>query len=107
MNRFVGKWKITEMEQWDKEYIDLIEPGYFRFDNNNQGQFVFGTVSGFMDCRYDKNKSPRKVEFSWEGTSEYDSVSGRGWFELNNENSISGMLFIHNGDQSWVKAVRE
>lgn len=95
------------MEQWDKEYIDLIEPGYFRFDNNNHGQFVFGTVRGFMDCRYDENKSPRKVEFSWEGISEYDSVSGRGWFELNNESSISGMLFIHNGDQSWVEAVRE
>ena len=26
---FLGKWLITEMEQWDKDYIDLEEDGYF------------------------------------------------------------------------------
>jgi len=24
---FVGRWKITEMEQWDQDYIDMEEPG--------------------------------------------------------------------------------
>lgn len=94
------------MDQWDQEYIDLVEPGYVKFDMNIQGQFVFGTVNGFMDCRYDKETSPKRVEFSWEGTSEYDPVCGRGWFEIKEDGSISGMLFIHNGDESWVKAVR-
>ena len=94
------------MEQWDNEYIDLVEPGYIKFDRNKQGQFVFGTVTGFLDCRYDNIKSPTKVEFSWEGTSEYDPVSGRGWFEIKSGNSIFGMLFIHNGDESWVKAIK-
>ena len=106
MNKFIGKWKITEMEQWDQEYIDLVEPGYVLFDKNDQGQFLFGTVNGFIDCRYDNKKSPKRVEFSWEGTSEYDPVCGRGWFEMKAEGSISGMLLIHNGDESWVKAIR-
>ena len=104
MNKFIGKWKIIEMEQWDQEYIDLVEPGYIRFDSKNQGQFVFGAVSGFLDCRYNNKRNPAKVEFSWEGTSEYDPISGRGWFELKSDNFIYGVLFIHNGDDSWVKA---
>lgn len=57
MNRFIGKWNIIEMEQWDKDYIDLVEPGYFSFDIDDQGHFVFGTVNGFLDCRYDNTKS--------------------------------------------------
>lgn len=22
----IGKWRITEMELWDKDYLDMIEP---------------------------------------------------------------------------------
>ncbi|HYZ22362.1 MAG TPA: hypothetical protein VE690_09415 [Rhodopila sp.] len=25
----IGKWRITEMELWDADFIDLMEPGYF------------------------------------------------------------------------------
>jgi len=56
MNKFIGKWKITEMEQWDLDYIDLVEPGYFLFDDEGMGDYVFGTVSGFIDCRFSDDK---------------------------------------------------
>ncbi|WP_445359524.1 hypothetical protein [Microbulbifer sp. ANSA005] len=107
MNNFIGKWAIIEMEQWDQEYIDLVEPDYFNFEKGGQGQFVFGTVNGFIDCRYDNEKHPTKVDFSWEGSSEHDPVSGRGWFKIKSENSIYGMLFIYNSDESWVKATKK
>jgi hypothetical protein len=68
------------------------------------GEFVFGNVNGSIDCRYDKDT--KRVEFSWDGTSEYDPVSGRGWFELVATDELYGELFIHNGDESWVKAVK-
>lgn len=29
-----GKYEIVEMEQWDKEDIDLVEPGYIRIKGN-------------------------------------------------------------------------
>ena len=106
MNRFIGNWKITEMEQWDQDYIDLVEPGYFGFDRDGIGEFVFGTINGFMDCRYDNDEDAKKVEFSWDGTSDYDPVCGRGWFEVTATDRIYGELFIHNGDESWVKAVK-
>lgn len=107
MNYFIGKWRITGMEQWDQDYIDLVEPGYVKFENNGLGAFVFGTVNGFTDCRISKEKNREIIEFTWEGTSECDRVCGRGWFEKREKNQIYGRLFIHNGDDSWVKAVRE
>jgi len=78
------------MEQWDQHYIDLEEPGYFKFSKDDMGQFVFGTVNGFTDCRCDNSTDPKKVEFSWEGTSEYDPVCGRGWFELTGKDELHG-----------------
>jgi hypothetical protein len=106
MNRFIGNWRITEMEQWDQDYIDLEKPGYVRFSKDGMGEFVFGTVNGFIDCRYNNDKDTKRVEFSWDGTSEYDPVCGRGWFEMTAADQIFGKLFIHNGDESWVKAVK-
>lgn len=106
MSEFIGKWRITDMEQWDQDYIDLVEPGYIELNGKNLGEFVFGTVKGFIDFRTKKVHGREKADFSWEGTSEYDQISGRGWFELNGENKIHGKLFIHNGDESWIKAVK-
>ncbi|PSJ47650.1 hypothetical protein C7H85_02125 [Zobellella endophytica] len=103
MKEFLGKWKIVEMEQWDQEYIDLVEPGYIRFDKDDLGNFVFGTVRGEIDCRYTEKPQP-KLEFSWEGNSECDPASGRGWAIIEKKNEIYGMLYIHLGDESWFKA---
>jgi hypothetical protein len=25
---YIGKWRLTEMEQWDKDYIDLMGTGH-------------------------------------------------------------------------------
>jgi hypothetical protein len=32
------------MEQWDQDYINLEEPGYFRFDKDDMGEFVLSSV---------------------------------------------------------------
>jgi hypothetical protein len=37
MHKILGKWKITEMEQWDLKFIDEQGPGYFEFQSNSQG----------------------------------------------------------------------
>lgn len=29
MNEFVGKWRITHMDLWAQDMVDLIEPGHF------------------------------------------------------------------------------
>ena len=29
------KWRIEEMELWDREFIDLLGPGYIAFDDES------------------------------------------------------------------------
>ena len=36
---FAGRWRITSMEQWDQDYIDEEEEGYFEFDEKGSGEF--------------------------------------------------------------------
>ena len=32
----------------EPDFFDLEEPGYLRFSKDGMGQFVFGTVNGFI-----------------------------------------------------------
>jgi hypothetical protein len=77
--KYLGKWRIFEMEMWDQDFIDLVTPGYFLFDKDELGYFKFGTVEGRIDYKIDKINDVERLEFSWEGQSENDPTSGRGW----------------------------
>jgi hypothetical protein len=48
---YVGKWRITEMEQWDKEFIDLVVPGHLTIEKDGTGSLQFGAVEAWVDCR--------------------------------------------------------
>ncbi|KPA14941.1 hypothetical protein MHK_004856 [Candidatus Magnetomorum sp. HK-1] len=103
-NEFIGKWSIIEMEQWDKDFIDAEMPGYINFGTNEMGEFHFGYVHGFMDCRFSKENGNETVEFSWEGNDEMDQASGRGKATVKNK-QLKGHLYFHEGEDSWFKAI--
>jgi len=48
-NRYLGKWRIIEMEMWDQEFIDMETEGRFFFEEDEFGFFQFGLVKGQMD----------------------------------------------------------
>jgi len=98
MNEFVGKWRITEMEQWLQKDVDIVEDGYFEFLDNNQGQFAFCVVEGHMNVVV--NTRMPELEFSWEGTDESDPVCGRGKIEFPTPFKGEGIIYFHNGDSS-------
>ena len=106
MKNIIGKWKITEMEQWDLDFIDEQGSGYFKFDAGGQGKFMFGYVEGDIDFRESQTTKKPRIEYSWSGADEMDEASGRGWFELVNDNELYGVIYFHQGDESWVKAKR-
>jgi hypothetical protein len=64
----LGKWRIVEMELWDSDFLDLIEPAYIEFDRQGGGAFVFGAVYGSLDCSY----GPEDIGFTWQGSDEMD-----------------------------------
>lgn len=92
------------MELWAADFIDLDVPGHFTFANEQGGEFQFGMVVGWMDCRYDKERA--RVEFSWEGADDADDARGRGWAELDG-GQLRGRIFIHRGDDSGFVATKQ
>ncbi len=64
----LGKWRITSMEFWDAAFIDLLGPGYIRFDADSGGEFAFGAVQGEIDG----HPSSESIHFTWDGRDEMD-----------------------------------
>jgi hypothetical protein len=46
----LGKWRITTMELWDAAFIDLLGPGYIRFDTEG-GKAIGLLTSGDASVR--------------------------------------------------------
>jgi len=105
MKPFVGNWRITEMEVWDRDYIDMEVPGYIRIDSEGTGQFQFGLVSGDIDGRVEQCGGSPCFAFSWSGQDEDDPASGRGWAVVE-AGDLRGRIYLHLGDDSAFLAVK-
>ena len=98
-NLYLGKWGIREMEVWEKDFIDLVVPGYCTFDDEGLGKFQFGAVEGYIDYRIESWGDLERLEFTWEGTDEMDPVCGRGWAVIKGD-ELHGRLYFYLGDDS-------
>jgi len=102
---FVGRWVIASMSQFDLEYVNAEEEGYFEFRESGSGDFQFGYVSGQMNCRTKLVARKLRVEWTWEGRDEMDDVSGCGWAVLKGE-KLHGEVIFHGGDETDFVAKR-
>ena len=101
-----GTWRITEMEQWDQDYLDMEVEAFITIEENGNGEFQFGLVSGGIDGNIVKNGKEERLEFTWEGNDECDPASGSGWLKLKNKNLINGEIKFYQGDKSGLVAKR-
>jgi hypothetical protein len=99
-----GKWRITEMDLWDQEAIDLVGPAFIEFKGEG-GQFRFIAVDGRMDCRHGRRNGRPYVDFTWDGNDECDPATGRGWVNLQKDGSLTGHIYLHQADHSGFKAI--
>ena len=102
MKSIIGKWRLIEMEQWDQEFIDLVEPGYIAFKKGGTGEMVFGAVNLSMAW---EETQPGKAEFTFEGFDEMDQVSGRGSAGVAS-GRLAGKIAFHQGERSEFQAER-
>ena len=102
-NPFIGTWRITEMEVWDQEYVNMEVPGHLTFKKDGLGHFQFGLVQGELDCRVETGDQGPRIEFSWEGQDEMDPACGRGWAEIEKD-ELRGRIFIHLGEDLAFRA---
>jgi hypothetical protein len=101
--KLIGRWRIVEADQWDRDYLDLIEPAYITFGKDSAGEFAFGVVNARLDVEYGQSV----VFFTWIGFDEGDEVTGSGSAELQDDGTIEIELSFHNGDEAILNARRE
>ncbi len=105
--QFVGRWRITYTDQWDHDYyINLGVPAQITFRSDGRGQFQCGVIQGSIDGRSEMRNGKPAVEFSWEGGDEDKAASGRGWAALEDSDTLTGHLYIHEGNDSDFTAER-
>lgn len=107
MKEYVGNWRITEMDEWDNEYINMETNAYIQIDKKGYGSFQFALVSGSINGEMEEFGGEKLFTFTWEGNEEYDQVSGSGWLKLEKKDELTGRIKFHSGDSSLFKARRK
>jgi len=102
----VGRWRITDMDKWDADVLDLVVPAFIEFQRDGTGSFRCIAVEGWIDYRVSDEEERARVESTWEGNDECDPGSGRGWAIMENDGSMVGHIFLHLGEDSAFQAVR-
>lgn len=75
-----GTWRITSMEVWDAEYVDMEAPAHVTIRDDLTGIFQFGLGQGDIDGRVGEVDGVACVEFSWSGADETTQQAGAaGW----------------------------
>jgi hypothetical protein len=92
-SKILGRWRTTEIEGWDADYIDRLGPGSIQF-NRDGGQIELGAVQISLDCWYGQ----AGAQFNFQGSDEGTEVSGDGDAELDDDGTLQGELRFHNGD---------
>ena len=54
---FAGRWRIVEMDVWDKDFLDLVETAHLTFKGAADGEIAFGALKGLR--RYSQ-RHPRR-----------------------------------------------
>ncbi|MEO8220391.1 MAG: hypothetical protein ABI563_06365 [Specibacter sp.] len=103
-SQLAGRWRITDMEEWDRDAIDLVGPAFIEFTDGDSGQFSFIVVRGWMDCRAIERDGRPGVEFSWDGDDDGDRAHGRGWALLMHDRTLKGHIYFHQGMDSAFQA---
>lgn len=78
----------------------MIEPAHITFGESCTLGMIAITAS--LDCKYKGNR----VEFSFLGDDDGSLLAGRGWAEVDEDGALTGMLYIHDGDESGFTAER-
>jgi len=59
-----------------------------------------------MDCRFSEKDGKPLVDFSWEGMTDMDQASGRGWATVEDGRMLVGRLYTHFGEEYGFEARR-
>ncbi|WP_372085045.1 hypothetical protein [Tistrella mobilis] len=93
-----GKWRITNMPDYEEDYPDMVEPAYILSDGKGAGEFVFGCVTGGIYGAGDETAT--EVDFMWDGNDEMDPANGGGSATLKPDATLTGQIRFQRGDEA-------
>ncbi len=98
--QFLRKWRIINMDQWENDYIDEVEPGFIEFNKKStSGDLHFGYIYADIDYRINENDDEPVIEFTFQGNDEGNEIRGRGKAKIT-KGLLEGNIYFHNGDES-------
>lgn len=103
---FTGCWRIVSMEQWEQDFVDEEQAGYFEFDDKGWGSFHFGYVHGNNDGRLTTGDGEPAKEWTWAGNDEMDGAQGRDWAVIK-DGELHGRIYFHGGDDTGFVAKKK
>lgn len=101
---YIGTWRIIEMDQWDRDYMDAEVPAYITIERTGQGQFQFGYVCGYLTGEITDDFGVEHFSFDWEGNDEMDDASGSGWLRVVGKGRLEGKLRFQGSDSTKLVA---
>lgn len=98
--RFIGRWRITRTDLWDRDHLDLCGPAMIIIEKDGHGEISFRAMQASLDLEYGQSM----VFFTWQGFDEMDEMSGSGNAELLDNGKLEIEFTYHNGDQATLYA---
>jgi len=99
---FLGRWRLTEADVWERCYLDLLEPAYVRFGDDGHGEMAFGALQAELRCEL----GPLLVFFTFEGHDDLHPISGSGTAETLPDGSLELEISYESGDEATLKGRR-
>lgn len=93
------------MDGWDQDAVDLVVPGFVRFDGET-GELQFICVRGDTSCVYSTKRGRPHVQWAWVGQDELTPCTGAGRARIDATGKLVGFIQIHHGDGSAFEAER-
>jgi hypothetical protein len=60
----VARWRLVEMDNWDSDFLDLVEEAHLTLEGKSDGEIAFGALKSFLDVRYGMRDGSACAEFS-------------------------------------------
>ncbi|TAH35504.1 MAG: hypothetical protein EYC70_12665 [Planctomycetota bacterium] len=100
-----GTWRITATENRRRKALGARQPARIAFGPRNRGSLRLLSVDCKLDCRCGEREGHPSVAFSFAGTDQGDTVSGRGVAAVV-DGRLHGHLFFHLGGECSFAAER-
>jgi hypothetical protein len=96
-----GWWRITHLSNWPSVDLDILGPAVLSLTGGTDRLRAF-VLLAYIQARPTKTG----VSFTWQGSWEFDELTGTGTVKVGRDGTLKGTLRIKDGDSTSFTAER-